>query len=121
MGREDVGERWEELSAGVAREMKEWRAGHPRATLREIEAALDERWARVRAQILEEAAVVSPLADVRAAQASGTEVRCPECGQALAERGRARRRVTTQGDQALTLERSYAVCPGCGAGLFPPG
>ena len=104
MGLEEVGERWEELSAGVAREMKEWRASHPRATLREIEAALDERWA-----------------DVKAAQASGEEVACPQCGEAVAERGRARRQVTTHGDQALTLERSYAVCPGCGAGLFPPG
>jgi YgiT-type zinc finger domain-containing protein len=121
MGLEEVGERWEELSAGVAREMKEWRASHPRATLREIEAALDERWARVRARILEEAAVASRRADVKAAQASGEEVACPQCGEAVAERGRARRQVTTHGDQALTLERSYAVCPGCGAGLFPPG
>jgi hypothetical protein len=30
------------------------------------------------------------------------------------------RLLQTQGDQPVTLERRYGVCPACGAGFFPP-
>jgi len=46
---------------------------------------------------------------------------CPECGERMAPRGTRERQVTVQGDHTVTLERSYWVCPACGAGLFPPG
>jgi hypothetical protein len=45
----DVAARWRELSAAVITGMAEWRAQHPRATLQESEAALDERLAPLRA------------------------------------------------------------------------
>src|SRR5438067_922206 len=50
-----LAERWQALSAEVASGMAAWRAAHPRASLREIEAALDELWLGVRARIGEEA------------------------------------------------------------------
>jgi hypothetical protein len=46
---------------------------------------------------------------------------CPECGTPMQADGREVRRLTTTGDEVLTLTRSHARCPGCGSGLFPPG
>jgi sRNA-binding protein len=114
-------ERWRDLSGQVGAEMAAWRAEHPRATWREIEAALEERWRTVRAQLLKEAAEASVAADLKEARAVGETVACPHCGQALRERGRPRRQVTTEGQQVIALERSYGVCPACGTGHFPPG
>jgi hypothetical protein len=47
--RTDFDQHWRELSDEVISGMKEWRLQHPRATFREIEAAVDERLARLRA------------------------------------------------------------------------
>jgi hypothetical protein len=52
MWSEDVEARWRELSDEALTGMAEWRGPHPRATLSEIEAALDECLARVRARML---------------------------------------------------------------------
>ena len=40
---------WRQLADEVCTGMKEWRLQHPKATLTEIERALDERLARMRA------------------------------------------------------------------------
>lgn len=117
----ELAEQWRGLAAEVGEQMAAWRAAHRRASLREIEAALDALWLEARARIVEGAAGASPLADVPAAQAVGVTVNCPKCGVALEGRGQATRQLTTHGDQPLALTRSYAACPACGAGFFPPG
>ncbi len=117
---DDLDATWRQLSEEVISGMKEWRVQHPRATFREIEAALDERLARLRARMLQDAALLSRAADwSEAAQAECP--RCPECGTLLVARGEQTRRLTTQYERAIELTRSYAVCPECQAGLFPPG
>jgi YgiT-type zinc finger domain-containing protein len=115
----EVEARWQELTDEVITGMKEWRLQHPKATLREIEAALDERLNKVRARMLEDAALASAAADLSTA---GEEERpgCPRCGGRLEAHGSERREVTTTGNQRIRLTRTYAVCPACGAGLFPP-
>lgn len=116
----DVEARWRELSEEVITGMAEWRGQHPRATLREIEAALDERLARVRARMLQDTALASAATDV--SQLPEEErPRCPECGHALEARGQEERTLRTTYERPVTLRRSYAQCPACGAGLFPPG
>ena len=57
--RKDFDQQWRTLNEEVITGMKEWRLQHPRATLTEIEAALDERLARLRARMLEDAALAS--------------------------------------------------------------
>jgi len=52
---EDLDARWPALSDEVMTGMKDWRVQHPKATFREIEAALDERLARLRVRMLEDA------------------------------------------------------------------
>ena len=117
---EDFDAKWQELAEEVMSGMKEWRLQHPRATFGEIEQALDERLAKMRARMLQDAALASAAADLKRAQ-EGERPVCPECGTRLEGRGRAVRRLTTAHNQTVELARSYGVCPQCGAGLFPPG
>jgi hypothetical protein len=100
--------------------MADWRAAHPRATFSEIEAALDERLNQVRARVLADLAMASSSADL---QGGGTEERprCERCGAALQARGQSERGVVTQGGAEVRLRRTYAACPACGDGSFPPG
>ena len=117
MSRPDPDADWQQLTAEVLTGFREWRERHPTATLTEIEAALDERWARARARLVADAALLSAAADLRATAARPAG---PGCGARMQADGREVRRLTTVGDQELTLRRSRARCPACGAGLFPP-
>jgi predicted RNA-binding Zn-ribbon protein involved in translation (DUF1610 family) len=110
---------WQEEVDLVMTGMKEWRLQHPRATFGEIEAALDERLARMRARMLQDLALASAAAQVSAAP-EAERPRCPQCGGALEARGEEPRTLTTTYNQPIRLQRSYATCPACGAGLFPP-
>ena len=112
--------RWQDEMAAIVSGFKEWRLAHPRATLAEIEAALDARWAVARARLVEDAALASAAADLRALPPE-QRPRCPDCGAAMEARGQEVRRLTTTHEQPLALTRHRAVCPACGAGLFPPG
>jgi len=111
---------WEELAEEVFIGMREWRVQHPRATFKEIETALDERLARVRARILTEAALQSAAEDLRDVPAPERPV-CPDCGGALRLAGREERVLTTTYEQAVPLVRSATVRTACGRRVFPPG
>lgn len=117
MTTEVIEARWRALGEEAFTGMAEWRTQHPQATFREIEAAVDERLARVRARMLEDAALLSAATEV---QQGSERPRCPACGEAMVAHGRSSRRLVTNHDQAITLTRQRAVCPACGAGLFPP-
>ena len=117
---EDVLEReWRTLAEEALTGMADWRTQHPRATLREIEAAVDERLSLLRARMLQDVAQASESA--HGSQAA-EEVRpcCASCGTPLQPRGRHQRQLQTSGGRQITLSRSYGTCPICGAGLFPP-
>ena len=109
---------WRELSEAVIQEMKGWRQAHPKATLKEIETRLDEQLAGLRAQMLQDTALVS---QVREWSAGAEAVKCPECGTQLKGRGQQKRTLQTNGGQEVVLQREYGECPACGAGVFPPG
>lgn len=111
-------EGWRKLSEQSMSDMAEWRNEHPKATLKEIEKALDERMMKLRAQVLEEAAQMS---DMGKWTESGGKPICPECGVALKYRTRGKRELQTQGGHSIRIEREYGICPKCGQGFFPPG
>jgi hypothetical protein len=100
--------------------MADWQAAHPKATFSEIEEALDERLHQVRARVLADLALASAAADVREASAE-ERPRCERCGAMLQARGQSERKLLTQGGAEVRLRRSYAACPTCGDGAFPPG
>ena len=113
-------EGWSQDAASVWTGMAEWRAAHPKATFGEIEAALDARLNQVRARVLADLALASTAADLQAASAA-ERPRCERCGVVLQARGPSERTLLTQGGAEVRLRRSYATCPRCGDGAFPPG
>lgn len=110
----------EELLHEVLGSMRDWRRAHPQASFAALEQEVEAHLARLRAQLLEEAALASPRADLGALDPAARPI-CPDCGHPLVERGRHTRRLTVRGNRPVHLTRSYAVCPSCGRGLFPPG
>ena len=117
---EGIEQRWAGDAESIWSGMADWRAAHPTATFTEIETALDERLNQVRARMLGDLALASSAADL--ARVSAAErPRCARCGVVLQARGASDRTLLTQGGAAVRLRRTYAACPGCGDGSFPPG
>lgn len=102
----------------ILAEMDAWRTAHPTATLAAIAAALDERLAALRRQMLTDLAPASDQADW-SARAAADRPTCPACGVPLQPRGTRTRQVRTAGGD-IAIARTYGVCPACGAGFFPP-
>jgi predicted RNA-binding Zn-ribbon protein involved in translation (DUF1610 family) len=103
----------------VAVSLSAWRREHPRATLAEIERALDERLSKVRAELLTDLAMASEAAAI-AGKPGSERPTCPECQQALVSRGQMSRTLLTTHDREVRLKRAYGRCPACGLELFPP-
>ena len=120
MGQNECNAEWQEVHEDIVSGIREWRLQHPKATLGEIEAAVDERLARWRAWLLREVVMASTAVDWRAA-GKEAEVRCPQCGQVLQACGEQQRTLQTHGGQEIVLKRQYGVCPGCGQAFFPSG
>jgi hypothetical protein len=114
MEREVSGPSGVDLEAAVHADLMHWRAAHPRATLTEIELAVEAAVQRLRAQYLAEVVVPPP--------GTAPPPACPHCGDQLQPRGRRTRAVLTPGQpDPVRLDRLYLVCARCGAGVFPPG
>jgi hypothetical protein len=119
MGTEPQDTNWEALSHEILSGIREWCLQHPKASLREIELALDERLAPLRARMLQDVALQSLATDTNAPEDAERRL-CAVCGTPLVLRGKRARQLKTFGGQHLTLERSYAICPTCKKGVFPP-
>src|SRR2546428_10627192 len=118
MNSEPEEQSWEALSAEILTGMREWRLSHPKATMREIEAALDERWYRLRARMLQDVALQSAAADWKDSQAMPPV--CAVCGTRLILRGKRSRQLKTHRGKSVTLNRNYAPSTRCMQSLFPP-
>lgn len=110
---------WSELGGKVMKAVKQWRLMNPKASLNEIEEALDEQLGGLRARMLQDVAQASEAAHLDEQRAA--RPRCPQCDEELISRGQQVRELETDHHQRLRLDRSYASCPRCGTGLFPPG
>lgn len=117
MEKRKVVKHWQEMSDETMQGMAEWREQHPKASLREIEKALDERITKLRAKVLEEAA---QLSEMQTWTESEHVPVCPDCRKALEFRVKGKRELQTQGGHRIQLEREYGICPKCGQGFFPP-
>jgi YgiT-type zinc finger domain-containing protein len=114
----EVQANWNGLSAAIMQGIAEWRAQHPKATMREIEAEIDKRLSALRAQMISDTVMASAQADWESGAAG---VVCPQCGEKLEKKGKKKRKLETQGGREVELVREYGVCPKCGQGIFPPG
>ncbi len=117
MENEQISQRWHQQSQEASHAIAQWRQVHPRATLAEIETAVDEQMNQMRARMIEEVAHTSPSIQEEAQQ---DRQRCPQCGERMHARGKHQRRLQTQGGQQVTLHRQYQSCPRCGYSFFPP-
>lgn len=120
MADQDTEANWHALTEEVMIGLAEWRLQHPRATLAEIEREVDARLAGVRVRMVQDMALRSQQQDISVLPAAERPV-CGQCGTALEARGKGSRRLRTSHNREVQLTRSYAVCPTCGSGLFPPG
>lgn len=96
----------------IRRTLDSWHATHPDATFLEMENAVEAQLHQLRASLLAEQtertfALEHPT--------------CRECGAQMEPRTQRDRHIVLGGDETVDLDRPYAVCPSCGAGLFPPG
>jgi ribosomal protein S27AE len=117
---EGAAERWAGDAESVWTGMADWRASHPKATFDEIEAALDERLSRVRARVLADLALASAATDA-GGETAEERPKCARCGGVLQPRSSSGRTLLTAGGGEVRLARTYAACPTCGDGAFPPG
>src|SRR5512141_612283 len=108
---------WSGLSEEILEEVAAWRAAHPKATLREIEAEIDRRLSALRAKMISDTANASASAKWESAEG----VVCPECGAKLIKKGKKKRILLTRDGRKVELVRDYGVCVACGQGIFPPG
>jgi hypothetical protein len=109
--------KWNGMSEAIMSEVTEWREAHPKATLREIEAEIDQRLSVLRAKMITDTANQSMSARWEAAEGPV----CPECGAKLIRKGKQKRVLLTKDGGEIELERDYGVCVACGVGIFPPG
>lgn len=109
-------ERWLADAASRFATLDAWRQAHPTATWVEIEAAVEAQLGPLRAALLRDTALASAAADL-----SGERPVCPDCGARMQSAGARSRRLRGEQDVPLALERTYARCPACGTGVFPPG
>lgn len=114
-------EQMQQVSAGLEDSlgMSQWRKEHPKATLAEIEAAVDERINQVRAQLIEDMVQMGESEPWRELPQEERPT-CATCGKSLVARGKQSRFLQTVGGQAIQLRRTYGTCPQCGQGFFPP-
>ena len=117
MKQKDLRTEWKGKSEEMVEGMAEWRVGHPKASLREIEGEVDRRLSELRAKMISDTANQRALAAWEAADG----VVCPECGAKLMKKGKQKRVLLTRDGRKIELAREYGVCVACGAGVFPPG
>lgn len=112
--------KWDDLYEQACQSVEAWRKQHKKATLTAIEEKIDEELSRLRAQMMEDMALSSELADLTQV-AKGERPVCPQCGSPLVANGRQRRQLTTDHEQQVELRRSKGYCQQCGLSYFPPG
>jgi ribosomal protein S27AE len=110
---------WDTLIQQVKSHLDAWGEAHPTPTMLDIEQATSQALAPLYAQAVQDLALHSANADL-SHTATAQRPTCSDCGVLLHARGKSKRKLHSQQDQSVQLERDYAVCPQCGKGFFPP-
>jgi hypothetical protein len=112
--------KWDELFEEASGGVLSWRRKHKKATLSEIESTVDDELARMRAQMIQDLALASEVADIRS-MAKEERPKCPQCGRSLVANGRQKRELTTDHEEGVILKRSKGYCRHCKLSFFPSG
>jgi ribosomal protein S27AE len=96
----------------------DWKQQEGVHTFAEMEAQALER-----AKAMAQAMLSYGVADeqqVEQQKRPAVEPKCPECGGAMRYGGQPGKTMVSKAGE-IRYQRDYYHCPGCGAGLFPPG
>ena len=99
--------------------MRGWREEHQHISLYEIEKELNRRLATLQAETLEALAQQSTVDDW-VSNPEQPRPLCVHCGEPLQSKGKRKRTLQTTEGEDIELKRTYASCPKCQTGLFPP-
>jgi YgiT-type zinc finger domain-containing protein len=105
------------INADLIEGLNKWREKHPRATMREIEEEIDRRMTEMRARLIADTVMRSASTGTE----KGKKEMCPKCGGETKKKGKKKRKLETNGGQAIEFEREYVTCQSCGHGFFPSG
>ena len=111
--------RFKEVSEEISREMTAWNASHPQATFLDIEVKARELVSQLEAHLIQESAMQREAPDWSKGQASQRPT-CSTCQVPLVWRGKRARHLQATAGRDIHLQRTYATCPQCGTGFFPP-
>lgn len=95
-------------------QIRQWRDANPKATLTEIEEAVEKELAELREVI------VTSLAQEEEEMEREAPL-CPHCQTKMVKNGKKKRRLKTKEGKTITLDRQQMRCPHCGMTIFPPG
>lgn len=98
----------------LERRIRQWQAGNEKATLSEIEEAIDRELAQLRQELIE------GIVEEREGKVGEGYV-CPHCQEGMVKNGQKKRRLKTKGGKEIEIEREQLRCLGCGMTIFPPG
>jgi RNase P subunit RPR2 len=110
---------FKELSDHILAEMNAWNASHPQATFLQIEEKARELVSQLEAHLIQASALEREREDWSQSEPS-QRPRCPDCQMPLLSRGKRVRHVQGPAGRDIELQRTYATCPQCGTGFFPP-
>ena len=113
-------DRWDELFERIRATIREWREENPEATLTEIEQKVDKDLSEVRVEMVTDLAHEGRTQDLTV-MAVGERPKCAACGAETVANGKGKRRLVTEYEREIELERSRAYCPHCQVSFFPPG
>lgn len=102
MWNEDVDRVVQQLFGEVMLEVKDWRLQNPKATFREIEAAVDGSWALALARPDAIGVARASEATEVSSDPEGKVYQCPRCSHPLESRGRRTRNLITNYNQSIT-------------------
>lgn len=110
---------WDTLFQQASHDIQQWRKAHKKASLTDIENTVDAELAQMRAQMIEDLALASELANLNELPTERRPL-CPACGKPLSANGKQKRQLVTEHEQTVNLTRSKGVCSQCGLSSFPP-
>ena len=110
---------FKELSDHILREMNAWNASHPQATFLQIEEKAHELVSQLEAHLIQASALEREAEEWTQGEPS-QRPRCPMCQVPLLSRGKRVRHLQGPVGRDIELQRTYATCPQCGTGFFPP-
>lgn len=108
--KETTSEQYEKMAGRI----KQWRRENPKATLTEIEEAVDKELNQLRRVMVE-----GVIGESEAVEK--VTMRCPNCGVGMRGNGKKKRELQSKGGERIELERAQMRCPACGMTVFPPG